>query len=120
LYKLSGAGIVLTDWSFDGRFLNYYSTQLGSSILYALPLNGEHNPIEVLRADNQILAARLSPDSRFLGYRSNESGKNEIYVRAFDSAGGSGKWQVSDQGGLGMVACGGVVESSSTMRRTAV
>ena len=53
------------------------------------------------------MAPRLSPNSRFLAYRSNESGRNEVHVRPFDpSATGAvpaGKWQISDQGGLGMV-----------------
>src|SRR5262245_1026428 len=106
LYKLNGAGIQLTDWSLDGRYLSYYSVQLGGNILFALPLEGERKPIEAARSDFQILAARMSPDSRLLAYRSNESGRNEIWVRAFNPAGGANadKWQVSTEGGLGMVA----------------
>jgi dipeptidyl aminopeptidase/acylaminoacyl peptidase len=53
-----------------------------------------------------MVAARLSPDNRFLGYRSNETGRNEVWVRAFDPANPNAperKWQISDQGGLGMV-----------------
>jgi len=105
LYKLPGAGYILSDWSLDGKFLNYSSTQLSESILYALPLDGERKPVEVTKSASQMLAARLSPDSRFAAYRSDESGKPEVYVRSFDPAGGTGagKWKVSD-GGLGMVA----------------
>jgi Tol biopolymer transport system component len=105
VYKLNGAGIQLTDWSRDGRYLNFYSTQLGGNILFALPLEGERKPIEAARSDSLILAARLSPDSRFLAYRSNESGRNEIWVRTFNPTGGAAdKWQISTEGGLGMVA----------------
>jgi len=32
---------------------------------------------------------RFSPDGRFIAYSSNESGKNEVSVRTFDSASGS-------------------------------
>jgi len=105
LYKLPGAGYILSDWSLDGRFLNYSSTQLGESILYALPLEGDRKPAEVTKSTSQMLAARLSPDSRLAAYRSDESGKPEVYVRLFDPAGGqgAGKWKVSD-GGMGMVA----------------
>ena len=39
----------------------------------------------------------FSPDGRWIAYDSNESGKIEIYVRAFPA--GGGKWQVSDGGG---------------------
>jgi Tol biopolymer transport system component len=105
LYKLPGAGYILSDWSLDGKFLNFSSTQLGASVLYALPLDGEHKPVEVTRSTSTMQAARLSPDSRLLAYRSDESGKFEVYVRSFEPAGGKGdgKWKISD-GGLGMVA----------------
>ncbi len=39
----------------------------------------------------------LSPDGRWLAYRSNESGRFEVYVRPFPGPGG--KWQVSTEGG---------------------
>ena len=106
LYKLPGAGIVLTDWSLDGRFLNYYSPQLGGNLILALPLAGERQPIEVARSESQLIAPRLSPDSRFVAYRSNESGRNEIWVRSFGSSAAGAtaqKWQLSTEGGLGMV-----------------
>jgi hypothetical protein len=45
----------------------------------------------------------FSPDGRWLAYVSNESGKPEVYVRAFPppSSGQGGKWQVSNNGGVG-------------------
>jgi Tol biopolymer transport system component len=105
LYKLPAAGYILSDWSLDGKFLNFSLTQLTESVLYALPLEGEHKPVEVTKSTSTIQAARLSPDSRLLAYRSDESGKFEVYVRSFEPAGGqaAGKWKISD-GGLGMVA----------------
>ena len=106
LYKLPGAGAVPTDWSLDGKFINYYLPQLGDNALYALPLDGDHTPVAVARSKSEIQAARLSPDGRFLGYRSNETGRYEVWVRAFDPANPNApeqKWQISDQGGLGMV-----------------
>ena len=53
---------------------------------------------------------RFSPDGRWIAYHSDESGRNEIYVRPFDasstvgssSAGSApvtGKWMVSKDGG---------------------
>src|SRR5438128_12630855 len=60
----------------------------------------------MLRSKAQFQGARFSPDSRFIAYMSNESGKAEIYVRRFDPAAApgaaAGPWQISDQGGLGM------------------
>jgi Tol biopolymer transport system component len=41
--------------------------------------------------------AQLSPDDRWLAYGSDESGRDEIYVRSFP--GGESKWQVSIEGG---------------------
>src|SRR4029078_3258169 len=46
LYQSPGAPMTLTDWSQDGRFLTYFSTDLSGGTLYALPLNasGERKP----------------------------------------------------------------------------
>jgi hypothetical protein len=41
--------------------------------------------------------ARFSPDQRFVAYRSNESGRDEVYVVPFPEPGG--KWQISTDGG---------------------
>jgi Tol biopolymer transport system component len=43
--------------------------------------------------------ARFSSDGRWIVYRSNESGRNEIYVRPFPAA-GDAQWQISTGGGL--------------------
>ena len=39
----------------------------------------------------------ISPDGRWLAYHSNESGRDEVYVRPFPGPGG--KWQISTGGG---------------------
>jgi hypothetical protein len=98
-----GAGMFITDWSPDGRFLLLHS----GGVLYLLPLTGERTPVELVREEFKVLGARFSPDSRFLAYGSDESDRNEVYVRPFDpSLGfspGAGRWQVSNQGDLDMV-----------------
>jgi Tol biopolymer transport system component len=109
LIKLPGSGIELTDWSLDARFVTYYSVQLGGSVIYALMLQGDHKPVEILKSESQIVAVRLSPDGRYLAYRSNESGRNEVWVRTFDASGNSAsqpakKWQITDQGSVGMIS----------------
>jgi Tol biopolymer transport system component len=108
LYRNAGAPISGVDWSTDGRYLNYFSTDLSGGGLYVLPLEaaGERKPIEVFHSKFQLAGSRLSPDNRFMAYTSNESGKQEVYVRAVDLAGtqaptATGPWQISDQGGLG-------------------
>ena len=110
LYKGS-APMTLTDWSQDGKYLTYFSTDLSGGGLYALPLTttGERKPIEVFRNKSQNQGPRLSPDSRIMTYTSNASGRPEVYAIPFDPAATSGAapaagpWQVSDQGGTGMV-----------------
>jgi len=47
-------------------------------------------------ADERMPA--FSPDGRWLAYESNESGKYEVYVRAFPD--GGGKWLISNAGGM--------------------
>lgn len=110
LYKGS-APMTLTDWSQDGKYLTYFSTDLTGGGLYALPLAGagERKPIEVYRTKSQNQGPRLSPDSRIMTYTSNVSGRAEVYAIPFDpaaapgSAPAAGPWQISDQGGGGMV-----------------
>jgi Tol biopolymer transport system component len=106
LYKHPGAGMTLIDWSMDGRFLTFFTSDLSESILYALPAGGvgERKPIEALRSELPLRGPTLSPDSRFLSYGSSESGGNtQLYVRPFDpsgntlSASAAGPWRVSDQ-----------------------
>ena len=102
LYKLPGTG-ALTDWSLDGRYLTYTVSDLSGGTVFALPLAttaGERKPIEVFHSNFQLQGGGISPDNRFVGYASNESGRFEIYVRGFDPATKSdGKWQLSSQGG---------------------
>ncbi|MBV8904928.1 MAG: PD40 domain-containing protein, partial [Acidobacteriia bacterium] len=106
LLKLPGIAVT-TDWSSDGRFLTISSSDLGGSVISALPVTGssEHKLIEVFRSPKQVQAWRLSPDGRLLAYVSNETGKNEMYVRRFDpgapASDPAGPWKISDQGALG-------------------
>jgi Tol biopolymer transport system component len=86
-------------WSPDGRFVLYEAPSSSKSTeLFVLPLTGDRKPFPLMQAqfggsdDGQI-----SPDGRWVAYRSNESGRNEIYVAPFP--GPSGKWQISTVGG---------------------
>src|SRR5688500_12967148 len=106
MYAHQGGPIVLTDWSLDGRYLSFYESDLAGSRLYLLPAEGDRTPIEAARSEKEMLAARLSPDSRLLAYRSNETGRAEIWVRSVPPPGSQAKvdtWQLSTEGGYGMV-----------------
>ena len=101
------APVDLTDWSLDGRYLSFFSSNLAGGALYSVPLegSGERQPIEILTSTFQLRAPRLSPDGRFVVYVSNPSGRDEIYVRPFDPSGkpsSAEPVQISDQGGAGM------------------
>jgi Tol biopolymer transport system component len=108
LYKHPGFGMNLMGWSLDGKYLSYFTTDLSGGILYLLPLEGtaERKAVEAFRSTATVQGARLSPDSRFLSYMSNQSGRPEMYVRPLDPSGKGGAtggpWQISTDGGLGM------------------
>ncbi len=98
----SGAFVGLTDISPDGQFL---VCDLGGFIV-AVPLTGDpasRKGIEFLRTEFTETLGRLSPDGRFMAYRSDEAQaeRGEIYVRPFNAATGlpgDGKWRVSKDG----------------------
>jgi hypothetical protein len=46
----------------------------------------------------QETSPALSPDGRWLAYTSDESGRNEVYVRPYPNV-DAGRWQVSQAGG---------------------
>ena len=58
---------------------------------------GPAQPQRVLHSTAADAAPQLSPDGLWLAYASDESGRREIYVRAFPDPGGT--WQVSTDGG---------------------
>jgi len=63
-----------------------------------LSLDGDRRPEPLLESRHNELNAEISPDGRWLAYKSNESGRDEIYVRPFPNVGG-GQWQISTNGG---------------------
>jgi serine/threonine-protein kinase len=55
-------------------------------------------PEPFLKSQYNYAVPAFSPDGRWLAYRSNESGRDELYVRAFPPppSGQGGKWQISN------------------------
>ncbi len=90
------------DLSPDGRLLIYNTNPSGASTtridLWLLPLEGERNPRPFLKTQFSEDEAAISPDGRWVAYRSGESGRDEIYVATFPQI--SGKWQISVEGGM--------------------
>jgi hypothetical protein len=58
----------------------------------------DSSPRTLLGGPYDEKAPALSPDGRWLAYVSDESGRDEVYVRPFPNL-DSGKWQVSGSGG---------------------
>ena len=78
---------LVTDWSRDGRYLVYTVRHPGSGIdIEYLERKGEGGDWEshpYLQTQFREDSPQFSPDGRFLAYRSDESGRDEIYVRPF-------------------------------------
>jgi Tol biopolymer transport system component/DNA-binding winged helix-turn-helix (wHTH) protein len=88
------------DWSRGGRYLLYTENAFKThEDIMALPLEGERKPMVVLRTPFNEREGVFSPDGKWIAYVSDESGLDEVYVRAFPPAAAGGKWQVSSQRG---------------------
>jgi eukaryotic-like serine/threonine-protein kinase len=106
----SGASASLTEWTRDGRFLMFAKATPETGFdLWMLPLQGDHKPFPFLRTQFNEVGARVSPDGRWIAYLSDETGKNEIYVKRFvaepdgGASAAAGKWLISRSGGNGMI-----------------
>jgi eukaryotic-like serine/threonine-protein kinase len=90
----------------DGKRLAYHE-EIGPPTIWTLPVEHQGGelkmgkPLQFLNSRFVSATPAFSPDGRWLAYVSNESGKNEVYVRAFPppSFGESAHWQVSNSGG---------------------
>jgi Tol biopolymer transport system component len=87
------------DWSRDGQYVLYgeQEPKLAKEGLWVLPMKGDSKPVSYLPADFDYRDARFSPDGRWVAYDSNESSPIQVYVQSFPA--GSGKWQISTEGG---------------------
>jgi Tol biopolymer transport system component len=110
--KMTG-GVILSDWSSDG-FLVF--AQGGD--IFALPIgpgsDATRQPIPIVQTPAREFGPDLSPDSRWIVYISDETGRQELFVQPFAprgrAAGGTpvaGKWMVSSNGTLGLARWSG-------------
>jgi eukaryotic-like serine/threonine-protein kinase len=63
-----------------------------------MPLVGGRESKPLVRTTFREMNAELSPDGRWLVFQSNESGREEIYVRPFPNV-SAARWLVSSSGG---------------------
>jgi serine/threonine protein kinase/Tol biopolymer transport system component len=102
-----------TPWSFtpDGKRLAYVERYAASGPpglhIWTVPVEDNGGELRVgkpelfLQTQFSERYPAFSPDGRWLAYQSNESGKDEVYVRAFPppASGPGGRWQISNSGG---------------------
>jgi Tol biopolymer transport system component len=90
-------GTILS-WSPNGRYL-FFMIQNNATRqdVYYIDLDGDKKLTPFLQSPANESGAVLSPNSKWLAYSSDESGRSEAYVTAFPGPGG--KWQVSNGGG---------------------
>jgi len=98
-------------WSSDGRFLLFGESGLATASLLPLGADGHATGKPFVFAQEGVgFDLHFSPGAQghplWVAYNSEESGRQEIYVRPFDpnsptgTPPGGGKWQVSTQGGM--------------------
>jgi eukaryotic-like serine/threonine-protein kinase len=92
-----GAG----DWTPDGKFLILTERPIrtGEQRVSLLSVAGKDGAVPLLEVKGaNVDSGQVSPDGRWIAYRSDESGKNEIYITSFPKP--IGKLQVSIAGGV--------------------
>ena len=92
---------VVTAASPDGRYLVYLRRLVddpnGNFDIWAVPLSGDHKPFPVVQSPFDDRNPSVSPNSKWMAYQNNESGRTEVYITSFP--GGGARWQVSTSGG---------------------
>jgi eukaryotic-like serine/threonine-protein kinase len=93
------------DWTSDGRYLLFTSVDKTTKTdIWILTMTGDRTPAKFMTTPFDEDLPIVSPDMKWLAYRSNESGHYELYVRPFLGADGKPgfnevrKWQVSTNG----------------------
>jgi eukaryotic-like serine/threonine-protein kinase len=89
----------INDWSRDGKYILFLNNDpVTSRDLWVLPLDGDRKPFPFLKTQFEEWRGRFSPDTKWVAYQSNASGRYEIYVRPFRGSGA--QWQISTGGGI--------------------
>ena len=105
---LTRSKILQYPWSFTPDKRLAYHEYAENRQIWTVPLEDQGGqlkagkPEQFLKSSFSDSSPMFSPDGHWLAYQSDESGKDEVYVRAFPppSSGQGGKWQVSNNGGV--------------------
>jgi Tol biopolymer transport system component len=91
------------DWSRDGRYVIYEERSAETrDDLWLLPMDGDRTPTVLVRSPFTETFGQFSPDGRWIAYQSDQSGRDEVYVRPFVPPGTNAAgavYQVSRDGG---------------------
>ena len=84
-------------WSPDGKSIVYNVIDPKTNAdQWLLPLTGYRKPVALLNTPFAEAHTQISPNGKWMAYRSNREGKFEVYVKPFPV--GEGGWQVSTGG----------------------
>ena len=94
-----------SSWHPSGKFLAFEERNARTaSDIMILPMEGDEasgwkpgKPTALLNSPSSEREPMFSPDGRWVAYVSNESGRDEVYVRPFGNSGGV--WRISTGGG---------------------
>ena len=104
LIRRASTGIFEGAWSPDGQWFLFrtggVAGQTGGRDIVGIRPGTDSAPVPVVATPYDEEAIALSPDGHWLAYESNETGRTEVFLRPFPNA-ESGKWQVSNEGGVG-------------------
>jgi serine/threonine-protein kinase len=89
-------------WTSDGELVYEEHHPKTVQDFHVLSMEGERPSRPLLTTPFTEDRPALSPDGRWMAYRSLESGRTEVYVRPFPNV-EEGKWQVSRDGGMSPV-----------------
>jgi Tol biopolymer transport system component len=90
---------VANDWAPDGTFIVFEENNRETGRdLWKLPLDGDRKAKPMIRTRFQEWGARVSPDSAWVAFASNDSGTSEVYVAP--TRGTGEKARVSTGGGI--------------------
>jgi Tol biopolymer transport system component len=95
----NGNARIPSQWSRDGLFIVYFEIDTKNKRdIWVLPTEGsDRKPIPFLKTEADEFMGQLSPDSRWMAFTSDRSGRREVYVRPFPP--GEGEVPISLAGG---------------------